>query len=96
VSGVSWYEAAAYAAWAGKTLPTIFHWNRVAMTFSSALIAPLANLSGRGTVAVGSAQRLGVPVITIRLRGTRSVLDLAAIDDDANPIRLPHFLHGAW
>jgi serine/threonine protein kinase/dienelactone hydrolase len=63
VAGVCWYEAAAYAAWAGKTLPTIFHWNRVAMTFSSALIAPLANLSGRGTVAVGStrsANRFGV------------------------------------
>jgi len=63
VTGVCWYEAAAYAAWAGKTLPTIFHWNRVAMTFSSALIVPLANLSGRGTVAVGntnSVNRFGV------------------------------------
>ncbi len=63
VAGVCWYEAAAYAAWAGKMLPTIFHWNRVAMTFSSALIAPLANLSGRGTVAVGSTRsvnRFGV------------------------------------
>jgi len=63
VTGISWYEAAAYAAWAGKTLPTIFHWNRVAFTFSSALIAPLANLSGRGTVPVGqtrSVNRFGV------------------------------------
>jgi eukaryotic-like serine/threonine-protein kinase len=63
VAGVCWYEAAAYAAWADKTLPTIFHWNRVAMTFSSALIAPLANLSGRGTVAIGSTRsvnRFGV------------------------------------
>ncbi|MCC6652299.1 MAG: protein kinase, partial [Candidatus Eisenbacteria bacterium] len=63
VTGVSWYEAAAYAAWAGKTLPTLFHWNRVAMTFSSALIVPFANLSGRGTVAVGSTNsvnRFGV------------------------------------
>jgi dienelactone hydrolase len=63
VAGVCWYEAAAYAAWAGKTLPTIFHWNRVAMTFSSALIAPLANFSGRGTVAIGgtrSVNRFGV------------------------------------
>ncbi len=63
VAGVCWYEAAAYAEWAGKTLPTIFHWNRVAMTFSSALIAPLANFAGRGTVAVGSTRsenRFGV------------------------------------
>jgi formylglycine-generating enzyme required for sulfatase activity len=26
VTGVSWYEAAAYAAFAGKDLPTVFHW----------------------------------------------------------------------
>ena len=26
VGGVSWYEAAAYAAFAGKSLPTIHHW----------------------------------------------------------------------
>ena len=26
VSGVSWYEAAAYAEFAGKSLPTIYHW----------------------------------------------------------------------
>ena len=28
VSGVSWYEAAAYAAFAGKALPTAFQWRR--------------------------------------------------------------------
>jgi dienelactone hydrolase len=26
VSGISWYEAAAYAEYAGKELPTIYHW----------------------------------------------------------------------
>ncbi len=30
VTGVSWYEAAAFAAFSGKSLPTIFHWSRVA------------------------------------------------------------------
>ena len=29
-SGVSWYEAAAYAEFAGKSLPTIYHWYRAA------------------------------------------------------------------
>ena len=26
VPGVSWYEAAAFAEFAGKSLPTIYHW----------------------------------------------------------------------
>src|SRR5262249_31736495 len=26
VGGVSWYEAAAYAEFAGKSLPTFYHW----------------------------------------------------------------------
>jgi len=63
VSGVSWYEAAAYAKWAGKTLPTIFHWNRVAFTVGSSRIVPLANLAGTGPVAEGttkSVNRFGV------------------------------------
>ena len=63
VTGVSWYEAAAYAAWAGKSLPTIFHWNRVAFTCASAQIIAQANLAGRGLVRVGStasANRFGV------------------------------------
>jgi len=58
VAGVSWYEAAAYAAWADKALPTIFHWNRVAYTFVNSQIAPLANLSGRGTVPIGQTRSL--------------------------------------
>ncbi len=63
VAGVSWYEAAAYAEWAGKSLPTMFHWNRVAFPFATSLISPLANLSGRHTVPVGTTQsvnRFGV------------------------------------
>ena len=37
VTGISWYEAAAYAEFAGKSLPTIYHWNRAAGPFSAAL-----------------------------------------------------------
>jgi pimeloyl-ACP methyl ester carboxylesterase len=63
VTGVSWHEAAAYAAWAGKTLPSIFHWNRVAFTCASAQIVRPANLAGRALLPVGSTQswnRFGV------------------------------------
>jgi formylglycine-generating enzyme required for sulfatase activity len=30
VGGVSWYEAQAYARFAGKELPTLYHWDRAA------------------------------------------------------------------
>jgi hypothetical protein len=40
VSGVSWHEAAAFAEFAGKSLPTIFHWYRTVGTFLSYSIVP--------------------------------------------------------
>ena len=58
VTGVSWYEAAAYAAWAGKSLPTIFHWNRVAFTCASAQIIAQSNLAGRAIAPVGSTHSM--------------------------------------
>ncbi len=63
VVGVSWYEAAAYAHWAGKELPTIFHWNRVAFAVASSQIIPLSNFAGRAPLPVGSSRsvnRFGV------------------------------------
>ena len=47
VMGVSWYEARAYAKWAGKTLPTIYHWYKAAMFWGeSGAISPRSNFSG--------------------------------------------------
>jgi dienelactone hydrolase len=54
VTGVSWYEASAYAVFAGKALPTIFHWSRAADQRFSGLIAPRSNFGGKGPVKVGS------------------------------------------
>jgi formylglycine-generating enzyme required for sulfatase activity/dienelactone hydrolase len=65
VSGVSWYEAAAYAEYAGKSLPTIAHWDiaRGALTpmgqvyqrAGFALYAPFSNIGGgKGPVEAGS------------------------------------------
>jgi dienelactone hydrolase len=54
VTGVSWYEAAAYAAYAQKQLPTVFHFGRVAETSRTDLIVPLSNFNGRSTTEVGS------------------------------------------
>ncbi|MEP6801879.1 MAG: protein kinase [Acidobacteriota bacterium] len=53
VAGVSWYESAAYAAFAGKTLPTVYHWNKAAQTQASLLISPASNFHGAGTLPVG-------------------------------------------
>jgi dienelactone hydrolase len=51
---VSWYEAAAYAAFAGKSLPTIHHWYLAARLGRFADILTLSNFSGNGPARVGS------------------------------------------
>ena len=56
MTGISWYEAAAYAEFAGKSLPTIYHWNRAAGPFSAAYIVPASNFGGSGILPVGSKQ----------------------------------------
>ena len=48
VTGVSWYEAAAYAKFVGKSLPTLYHWNRAATTVIGASIIPGSNYGGQG------------------------------------------------
>jgi len=59
VSGVSWYEAAAYAEFAGKSLPTIYEWDQAAEIPYTPNITPLSNFSAKGPVAVGSSSGLG-------------------------------------
>ncbi|MEJ2085550.1 MAG: SUMF1/EgtB/PvdO family nonheme iron enzyme [Acidobacteriota bacterium] len=58
VSGGCWYEAMAYADWAGKRLPTLFHWNQVALTWASGEIIPLSNLRGDGLAPVDSLEAM--------------------------------------
>jgi eukaryotic-like serine/threonine-protein kinase len=54
VTGLSWYEAAAYAAYAHKQLPTVYHWNIVAETSRTEFIIPVSNFNGKSTTPVGS------------------------------------------
>ena len=55
VAGVSWYEAAAYARWAGKSLPTIYHWSRAADQRLSGSVVPASNFSGKSLLPVGAS-----------------------------------------
>jgi eukaryotic-like serine/threonine-protein kinase len=60
VGGVSWYEAAAYAAWADKELPTAYHWYRASGAFGIfSEILTTSNFSGKGPVTVGTTGGLG-------------------------------------
>jgi serine/threonine protein kinase/dienelactone hydrolase len=48
VGGVSWYEAAAYAKFVGKQLPTVFHWVHAASVFGGQWIIPGSNVQAQG------------------------------------------------
>ncbi len=55
VAGVSWYEAAAYAEFAGKNLPTAYHWTRASQSPGyTPLITAGSNFGQEGTRPVGS------------------------------------------
>ncbi|HET6982396.1 MAG TPA: SUMF1/EgtB/PvdO family nonheme iron enzyme, partial [Myxococcaceae bacterium] len=57
VGGVSWYEAAAYAAFEGRDLPTVFHWRRAAWGVAvSVPIVGASNFANRGPAPVGRYQ----------------------------------------
>ncbi len=66
VSGISWYEAAAYAEFVGKSLPTGHHWGIARGEFTPlimwpqlggyAIFAPFSNFEGKGPAPVGSHQ----------------------------------------
>jgi tRNA A-37 threonylcarbamoyl transferase component Bud32/dienelactone hydrolase len=64
VSGVSWFEAAAYAEYAGKSLPTGWHWGSGSGVFidqsirnsHNSRIVPFSNFIGSGTEPVGKFQ----------------------------------------
>jgi eukaryotic-like serine/threonine-protein kinase len=57
VSGVSWYEAAAYARFAGKSLPSVHHWRHAYGADLVAYMAPLSNLERDGPTPVGRGAR---------------------------------------
>ena len=59
VSGLSWYEAAAFAQFSGKSLPTVFHWYRAADMGRFSDILEVSNFSGKGPAPAGNYSGLG-------------------------------------
>jgi formylglycine-generating enzyme required for sulfatase activity/dienelactone hydrolase len=59
VTGVSWYEAAAYAAFVGKELPSAWQWSHAAGTYLTPWVVPASNFRNTGTVAVATLGSIG-------------------------------------
>ena len=90
VSGVSWYEAAAYAEFVGKSLPTISHWFLAADIRVSPLLIPSSNFAGKGLARVGSYSSIG-PFGTYNMAGNAQEWAWNEADDGFRFI-----LGGAW
>jgi dienelactone hydrolase len=59
VHGVSWYEAEAFARYAGKLLPTVHHWRRAAAQGVFSNILEFSNFVGKGPAAAGTFTGIG-------------------------------------
>ncbi len=60
VAGVSWYEAAAFAKFEGKSLPTTYHWARAAAPANARFVVPFSNLEGAGPLPTGVPRGIGI------------------------------------
>ena len=60
VGGMCWYEAAAYAEFADKSLPTVFHWVYAAGIWNSSEITPLSHFGTSAPSPVGSSAGMGL------------------------------------
>jgi hypothetical protein len=89
VAGLSWYEAAAYARFAGKGLPTIYHWNRAAGLWAAAWIVPASNLMGGSPAPVGGFAGIS-PFGTRDMAGNVREWCLNAVGNDR------YLLGGGW
>ncbi|MDX1406176.1 MAG: SUMF1/EgtB/PvdO family nonheme iron enzyme [Woeseiaceae bacterium] len=59
VAGISWYEAAAFARFVGRELPTIHHWRRAFALGILTWMVPASNLDGETIAPVGRYQGIG-------------------------------------
>jgi serine/threonine protein kinase/dienelactone hydrolase len=93
VTGVSWYEAAAYAAYAGKSLPALAQWYEAAPDDFNVFITQVSNIgqpSQQGPSAVGAFEGLG-PYGTYDMAGNVQEWTSTATGKDSRVI-----LGGSW
>ena len=90
VGGVSWYEASAFAAFAGKSLPTVHHWGHALQGDVSRMLR-LSNFGGDGPQAVGRSRALG-PFGTYDMAG--NIEEWTATTFRKGPARI--LMGGAW
>ena len=90
VSGVSWFEASAYAAYAGKRLPVLSQWFQTAPADVARYTVPVSNMSSKALAPVGAYPGVG-PYGTYDTAG--NVREWVANEVDDN---LRFILGGAW
>lgn len=89
VGGISWYEAAAYCAFAGKSLPTIYHWFRAIGQEQLSDILVHSNMGGNSKAPVGRFKGLAA-YGTYDMAGNVKEWAWNAADDKR------YILGGAW
>ena len=90
VSGVSWYEAAAYAAFAGKSLPVLGQWYQAANFDIAEYTVQMSNLRSASPAALGKDRGLG-PYGTYDMAGNVREWIANPVDGDMRFI-----LGGSW
>jgi eukaryotic-like serine/threonine-protein kinase len=90
VSGVSWYEASAYAAFVGKSLPALAQWFEAAPPEVARYTVQESNISRSGVAPIGSFNGLG-PYGTYDMAGNVREWTASTTSEDAYFI-----LGGAW
>ena len=90
VGGVSWYEAAAYAKFAGKALPSLYHWRRAyGSAFFPEHVIPRSNLMSDRPAPVGAHAGMG-PYGTFDMAGNVREWTFNEVGEERN------ILGGGW